>query len=78
MLWTYHRQGLRTSYEVNQSADGACFELKRRHDDGREECETFNTLTDLDRRIADLRDELVGAGWMLAGAAAPARSRGTL
>jgi hypothetical protein len=71
MLWTYLLNGRQTSYEVNQSADGVHFELKRRHDDGREEVETFEHLNELDGRIRQLRDELNAAGWSLAGAGPP-------
>ena len=74
MLWTYHRDGRQTSYEVNQSVDGVHFELKRRHDDGREELETFQSFAALDKRIQGLRDELAATGWCLAGSN-PIRSR---
>ena len=74
MLWTYHRDGRQTSYEVNQAADGLHFELTRRHDDGREELETIQTFAELDERIRKLRDELDAAGWCLAGSN-PVRGR---
>jgi hypothetical protein len=74
MLWTYLLDGRQTSYEVNQSADGVHFELKRRHDNGREEVETFQHLSELDGRIRQLRDELDAAGWSLAGTG-PRRGR---
>jgi hypothetical protein len=71
MLWTYHRDGSQTSYEVNQSADGKHFELTRHHDDGREVVETFEELDQLNARIRQLRDELDAKGWSLAGSGAP-------
>jgi hypothetical protein len=67
MLWTYQLEGRRTSYEVCQSLDGSGYELKRRHEDGREEFETFATLEQLNQRIVSLERELLADGWCLAG-----------
>jgi hypothetical protein len=67
VLWTYQRGGRQTSYEVCQALDGPGFELKRRHDDGREELETFATLEQLHRRIVAIQGELMTDGWSLAG-----------
>lgn len=69
MLWTYNRAGLQTSYEVCQSADGSGYELKRRFEDGREEFERFNTIEQLNQRIAKIEEELLVDGWSLAGTA---------
>jgi hypothetical protein len=71
MLWTYNREGRQTSYEVCQAADGSGFELKRRHEDGREEFERFTTIEQLTQRIHKLEEELVTGGWSLAGSSAP-------
>jgi hypothetical protein len=68
MLWTYNRAGRQTSYEVCQAADGSGYELKRRHEDGREEFERFNTLEQLNLRIQSIEQELLTDGWSLAGA----------
>lgn len=67
MLWTYQLEGRRTSYEVCQSPDGSGFELKRRHDDGREEIETFATLEQLNQQIVKIERQLLADGWSLAG-----------
>ncbi len=67
MLWTYQRAGRQTSYEVCQSADGGGYELKRRHEDGREECERFHNLDQLNHRIHKIEVELLSGGWLLAG-----------
>jgi hypothetical protein len=67
MLWTYNRAGLQTSYEVCQAADGAGYELKRKYEDGREEFERFNTIEQLNQRIAKIETELLVDGWSLAG-----------
>jgi hypothetical protein len=67
MLWTYKRDGRQTSYEVCQALDGPGFELKRHHDDGREELETFATLEQLHRRIVKIQGDLTIDGWSLAG-----------
>ena len=69
MLWTYNRAGLQTSYEVCQSAEGSGYELKRRFEDGREEFERFNTIEQLNQRIAKIETELLVDGWSLAGTA---------
>lgn len=67
MLWTYNRGKRRTSYEVCQSSDGAGYELKRRHEDGREECERFHSLDQLNQRISKIETELLSGGWILVG-----------
>jgi hypothetical protein len=67
MLWTYNRAGLQTSYEVCQAADGFGYELKRRYEDGREGFERFNTIEQLNQRIAKIEVELLVDGWSLAG-----------
>ncbi len=69
MLWTYNRAGLETSYEVCQSTDGAGYELTHRFEDRREEFERFNTIEQLNRRIAKIEKELLIDGWSLAGTA---------
>jgi hypothetical protein len=69
MLWTYNRAGLQTSYEVCQAADGLGYELKRKYEDGREEFERFNTIEQLNHRIAKIEQELLVDGWSLAGTA---------
>lgn len=69
MLWTYNRGERQTSYEVCQSADGSGYELERRFEDGREEFERFNTLEQLNQRIAKIEQELLVDGWSLAGTA---------
>ena len=69
MLWTYNRAGLQTSYEVCQAADGSGYEIKRKYEDGREEFERFNTIEQLNHRIAKIEIELLVDGWSLAGTA---------
>jgi hypothetical protein len=69
MLWTYQRAGRQTSYEVCQSADGSGYELKRKHENGREEFERFSTIEQLNQRIQKIEMELLTDGWSLAGAA---------
>jgi len=67
MLWTYNRAGRQTSYEVCQSADGSGYEVKRRHEDGREELVRIHTLDQLNRHIQTIEIELLRDGWSLAG-----------
>jgi hypothetical protein len=67
MLWTYKRAGRQTSYEVCQSADGAGYEVKRRHEDGREEFVRLQTLDQLNFHIQSIELELIRDGWSLAG-----------
>jgi hypothetical protein len=73
MLWTYQLDGRRTSYEVCQCSEGSGYELKRRHADGREECETFGTLEQLNQRIINIERQLLADGWSLAGSVRPRR-----
>jgi hypothetical protein len=68
MLWTYHLDGRQTSYEVCQSDHGSGFELRWCHEDGREECETFASMDQLNGRILAIEKRLLGEGWCLAGA----------
>ena len=67
MLWTYQRAGRQTSYEVCQAADGSGYELKRKHENGREEFERFSTIEQLNQRIQKIEQELLKDGWSLAG-----------
>ena len=67
MLWTYRRAGRETRYEVCQSADGSGYELKRKHENGREEFERFSTIEQLNQRIRKIEEELLTDGWNLAG-----------
>jgi hypothetical protein len=67
MLWTFNRAGRQTSYEVCQTADGSGYELKRRHEDGRDEIERFHMLEQLNQRIQKIEHELLSDGWSLAG-----------
>ena len=69
MLFTYNKKGRQTSYEVCQSADGSGYELKRKFEDGRVEFERFNTIEQLNQRIAKIEKELLVDGWSLAGTA---------
>ena len=67
MLWTFRRRDDQTSYEVCRAGDGSGFELKRRHDDGREDSETFLTLEQLNQRRFTLEQQLLNDGWSLVG-----------
>jgi len=67
MLWTYDRNGERTTYDVCQSPDGTGFELRHKDADGREVVERFSTIEQLNRRLAMLDDSMQRDGWQLAG-----------
>ena len=69
MLWTYDRDGERTTYDVCQSADGRGFELRHRDREGREVVEKFDSIEQLNRRLAAIDDALQRDGWQLAGSA---------
>ena len=67
MLWTSNRAGRQTSYEVCQALDGSGYEVKRRHEDGREEFVRLHTLEQLNHHIQKIELELIRDGWSLAG-----------
>ena len=67
MLWSFHRAGEHLAYEIRRSTERPGFELIIRQPDGSETLEYFADHTAVDKRAAELQQELLQNGWWLAG-----------
>jgi hypothetical protein len=68
MLWTFYRHGRELHYEIRLPVDGPGYELVIKRPDKTEVTEQFDNMMSLNRRVRDLRQELLAEGWYVAGA----------
>ena len=67
MLWSFQRGAEQLVYEIRRAVDGDGFELLIAQHDGTETIERFDDHVAVDRRAAELRQQLLDQGWWVAG-----------
>jgi hypothetical protein len=66
MVWTFHREGKRLTYEIRPTPDQSAFEIIIHEPEGAERLEQFDSAAAVDERARLLQQQLVNDGWWLA------------